>query len=107
MMAPALLVIVSVFPELTMVALPEPTVPPAGLAKLCPLESPKQAATDSAISLGLKSPRCLRLALDFGMATLPSSSFPQQTGKLILASAAAWTCDFSHTRSASKAVPDG
>src|SRR5216117_3265432 len=90
MMALALLVIVRVLPELAKVALPEPTVPPVGLAKLCPLERLKQAATESAISLGLKSPRCLRLALELDMATppidfIPSANFvPAANGKLIL-----------------------
>src|SRR5207237_8337155 len=69
MMAPALLVIVSVLPELAKVALPELTVPPVGLARLGPLERPKQAATESAISLGLSNTRRLRLALELDMAT--------------------------------------
>src|SRR2546428_14046064 len=71
MMALALLVIVRVLPELAKVALPELTVPPVGLARLCPLERPKQAATESGISLGLKSPRCRRLARELAWARPP------------------------------------
>src|ERR1043166_9039357 len=90
MTALALLVIVSVLPELAKVALPEPTVPPVGLARPCPLEKPKQAATDSATSLGVKSPRCLLLALELDMATPPidfisaANFIPAANGKLIL-----------------------
>src|SRR2546427_12387622 len=84
MMALALWVIVSVLPELAKLALPELTVPPVGLARLCPVERPKQAATDSAISLGLKSPRCLSLALELDMATPPLDFIPAAKGKLIL-----------------------
>src|SRR6516225_6227603 len=49
MMVLAVLVIVRVLPELAKLALPAPTVPPVGLAKLCAADTPKQAATDSAI----------------------------------------------------------
>src|SRR5262249_26338288 len=49
----AVLVIVRVLPELENVALPAPTVPPVGLARVCVADTPKQAATDSAISFGL------------------------------------------------------
>src|SRR6266446_9845642 len=80
MMALALLVIVNVLPELAKLALPELTVPPVGLARLCPVERLKQAATDSAISLGLKSPRCLGLALELDMATPPIDFVPAANG---------------------------
>src|ERR1700704_916701 len=78
MMALALLVIVSVLPELAKLALPELTVPPVGLPRLCVEERLKQAATDTPISLALNPPRCRSLALD--MATPSMTSFPQQTG---------------------------
>ncbi len=78
MIAPAVLVIVRVLPEAEKLALPELTVPPVGLAEVCVAERPKHAATDSAISLGLKPSPCFSLALN--MATLPGYSFPQQTG---------------------------
>src|SRR6267378_1172295 len=71
-------------PELVKLALPELTVPPVGLARVCPVERLKQAATDSAISLGLKSPRCLSLALELDMATPPIDFIPAANGKLIL-----------------------
>jgi glyoxylate utilization-related uncharacterized protein len=54
MIVPAVLVIVSVLPEFENVALPELTVPPVGLAEACVVERLKQAATDSAISFGLR-----------------------------------------------------
>src|SRR5882762_1243070 len=82
MMALALFVIVSVLPEVAKLALPELTVPPVGLARLCAEEKLKQAATDSASSLGLKSPRCLGLAFD--MAIPPIDFIPAANGKLIL-----------------------
>src|SRR6266481_9593909 len=84
MMALALFVTVSVLPELAKLALPELTEPPVGLARLCPVERLKQAATDSAISLGLKSPRCLGLALELDMATPPIDFIPAANGELIL-----------------------
>src|SRR5499427_494784 len=46
----AVLVIVRVLPEVAKPALPEATVPPVGLARLCVADTPKQAATDRAIS---------------------------------------------------------
>src|SRR5882672_3677853 len=49
-----------------------------GLARLEVADRLKQAATDSAISLGLKSPRCWNLVLR--MPIPPMTSFPQQTG---------------------------
>jgi len=66
------LVIVRVLPEVAKVALPEETVPPVGLARLCVAETPKQAATDIAISFGLKPSRRSNLVLD--MATPPLNS---------------------------------
>src|SRR5262245_27993584 len=74
----AVLVMVRVLPEVAKVALPELTLPPVGLAALCVAATPKYAATESAISLGLRLSRCMSLALD--MVTLPVPSFPQQTG---------------------------
>src|SRR5215831_3680520 len=68
MMVLAVLVTVRVLPELAKLALPAPTLPPIGLARLWVAETLKHAATESAISFGLRSSlRCL--ALD--MATLP------------------------------------
>ena len=54
MMALAVFVIVSVLPEAVIVAPPELTEPPVGLAKLWLAERLKQAATESAIAFGLK-----------------------------------------------------
>src|SRR6266404_2089771 len=78
MLALALFVTVSVLPELEKLALPEPTEPPVGLARLWVEERLKQAATDSASSLGLKPPLGWNVALD--MVTPRMTSFPQQTG---------------------------
>jgi hypothetical protein len=64
MMALALFVTVSVLPELAKPALPELTEPPVGLARLWVEERLKQAATDSASSLGLKQPLGWNMALD-------------------------------------------
>src|SRR5882672_9595962 len=49
MIALAELVIVSVLPEPPKLALPEATVPPVGLARLCVADTPKHAATDSVL----------------------------------------------------------
>ena len=60
MIAPAVLVIVRVLPDVAKLALPETTVPPVGLARACVAERLKHAATDSAISFGLEAvPACL------------------------------------------------
>src|SRR5258706_2608287 len=64
MMALALFVTVNVLPELAKPALPELTEPPVGLARLWVEERPKQAATDSASSFGLKPFLGWNVALD-------------------------------------------
>src|SRR5882762_4495834 len=105
MMALALLVIVRVLPELAMLALPELTEPPVGLARLWVEERPKQAATDSASSLGLKPFLGWNVALDI---VIPPDDFiPAANGKCILDLGGRGRCDFSHGWAASKAVSDG
>src|SRR5712671_5827756 len=105
MMALALFVIVSVLPEVAKLALPELTVPPVGLARLCAEETPKQAATDSASSLGLKPFLGWNVALDI---VIPPDDFiPAANGKCILDLGGRGRCDFSHGWAASKAVSDG
>ena len=72
MMALAEFVIVSVLPELAKLALPETTVPPVGLARACAAERLKQAATDSAITLGLKPSLRACLSLDIVVSRIKS-----------------------------------
>jgi hypothetical protein len=72
MMALAEFVIVSVLPELAKAALPETTVPPVGLARACVAERLKQAATDSAITLGLKPSLRACLSLDIVVSRIKS-----------------------------------
>src|SRR5258706_95646 len=105
MMALALFVIVSVLPEVAKLALPELTVPPVGLARLCAEETPKQAATESASSLGLKPSLDWNVALD--MVTPPGGFIPAANGKPILDLGVRGRCDFSHGWAASKAISDG
>src|SRR6267143_858431 len=101
----ALFVTVSVLPELEKLALPEPTEPPVGLARLWVEERLKQAATDSASSLGLKPHVGWNVALD--MVTPRMTFIPAANGKLILDLVIRVPCDFSHGCAASKAVSDG
>src|SRR5882762_1799964 len=103
MMALALFVTVSVLPELAKPALPELTEPPVGLARLWVQERLKQAATDSASSLGLKP--SLGVALD--MVIPPDDFIPAANGRPILDLGIRVQRDFSHGRIASKAVGDG
>src|SRR5712664_726239 len=104
MMALALFVTVSVLPELAKLALPELIEPPVGLARLW-VERLKQAATDSASSLGLKPPLGWNMALD--MVIPPDDLIPAANGKPILDLEIRVQRDFSHGRIASKAVSDG
>src|SRR3977135_4337015 len=76
MMALALFVTVSVLLEPAKLALPELTEAPGGLGRVGWGERRKQAATDSASSLGLKPPLGWNMALD--MVTPRMTSFPQQ-----------------------------
>src|SRR5258706_206666 len=105
MMALALFVTVSVLPELAKPALPELTEPPVGLARLWVEERLKQAATDSASSLGLKPFLSWNVALD--MVIPPDDFIPAANGKSILDPGVRRRCDFSHGWAASKAVSDG
>src|SRR5882672_8786204 len=105
MMALALFVTVSVLPEVAKLALPEPTEPPVGLARLWVEERLKQAATDSASSLGLKPFLGWNVALD--MVIPPDDFIPAANGKAILDLGVRGPCDFSHGWAASKAVSDG
>src|SRR5260221_9043518 len=105
MMALALFVTVSVLPELAKPAVPELTEPPAGLARLWVEERPKQAATDSASSLGLKPFLGWNVALD--MVIPPDDFIPAANGKPILDRVIRVPCDFSHGRVTSKAVSNG
>src|SRR5258706_4603767 len=105
MMALALFVTVSVLPELAKPALPELTEPPVGLARLWVEERLKQAATDSASSLGMKPFLRWNVALD--MVTPPDDFIPAANGKPILDPGVRRRCDFSHGWAGSKAVSDG
>src|ERR1700704_1706901 len=105
MMALALFVTVSMLPEVAKLALPEPTEPPVGLARLWVEERLKQAATDSASSLGLKPFLGWNVALD--MVIPPDDFIPAANGKPILDPGVRGRCDFSHGCGASKAISDG